>query len=144
MGYLICMKSIAHHSNWTRKRKIRRNLNKKKTNKKQDIHFLCLFNYRDCPSGNYLCDIYCIETEKKTNKKKTKLYGRNHSQKSFNDSRKRENKMHTFSENSSGVPAFLAKLWRLVEDEETNNLIYWSSVSKVRIHLKRNMYISKL
>lgn len=39
--------------------------------------------------------------------------------------------MHTFSENSSGVPAFLAKLWRLVEDEETNNLIYWSSVSKL-------------
>lgn len=37
--------------------------------------------------------------------------------------------MHTFSENSSGVPAFLAKLWRLVEDEETNNLIYWSAVS---------------
>lgn len=38
--------------------------------------------------------------------------------------------MHTFSENSSGVPAFLAKLWRLVEDDETNNLIYWSAVSK--------------
>lgn len=37
--------------------------------------------------------------------------------------------MHTFSENSSGVPAFLAKLWRLVEDEETNHLIYWSAVS---------------
>lgn len=37
--------------------------------------------------------------------------------------------MHTFSENSAGVPAFLAKLWRLVEDEETNNLIYWSAVS---------------
>lgn len=44
--------------------------------------------------------------------------------------------MHTFSENSSGVPAFLAKLWRLVEDEETNNLIYWSAVSKVRFHWK--------
>lgn len=38
--------------------------------------------------------------------------------------------MHTFSENSAGVPAFLAKLWRLVEDEETNNLIYWSAVSE--------------
>lgn len=37
--------------------------------------------------------------------------------------------MHTFSENSAGVPAFLAKLWRLVEDEETNNLIDWSAVS---------------
>lgn len=38
-------------------------------------------------------------------------------------------KMHTISESSSGVPAFLAKLWRLVEDEETNNLIYWNAVS---------------
>lgn len=37
--------------------------------------------------------------------------------------------MHTISESSSGVPAFLAKLWRLVEDEETNNLIYWNAVS---------------
>lgn len=37
--------------------------------------------------------------------------------------------MHTVSENSSGVPAFLAKLWRLVEDDETNNLIYWNAVS---------------
>lgn len=38
--------------------------------------------------------------------------------------------MHTFGENSgSGVPAFLAKLWRLVEDEDTNNLIYWNAVS---------------
>jgi hypothetical protein len=35
--------------------------------------------------------------------------------------------MHTFGE--TGVPAFLAKLWRLVEDEETNDLIGWSSVS---------------
>lgn len=45
------------------------------------------------------------------------------------ENRKQPAKMHTFSENSSGVPAFLAKLWRLVEDEETNNLIYWSAVS---------------
>ncbi|TMW50483.1 hypothetical protein DOY81_004479, partial [Sarcophaga bullata] len=34
--------------------------------------------------------------------------------------------MHTFSETGAGVPAFLAKLWRLVEDPETNNLICWS------------------
>ncbi|XP_055380838.1 heat shock factor protein isoform X2 [Condylostylus longicornis] len=34
--------------------------------------------------------------------------------------------MHTFSDTGAGVPAFLAKLWRLVEDPETNNLIYWS------------------
>ncbi|XP_073845042.1 heat shock factor isoform X2 [Musca autumnalis] len=34
--------------------------------------------------------------------------------------------MHTFGETGAGVPAFLAKLWRLVEDPETNNLICWS------------------
>uniref|UniRef100_A0A182JS34 HSF-type DNA-binding domain-containing protein n=1 Tax=Anopheles christyi TaxID=43041 RepID=A0A182JS34_9DIPT len=34
--------------------------------------------------------------------------------------------MHTFSETGS-VPAFLAKLWRLVEDSETNDLISWST-----------------
>ncbi|XP_055854708.1 heat shock factor protein isoform X2 [Episyrphus balteatus] len=34
--------------------------------------------------------------------------------------------MHTFSDTGAGVPAFLAKLWRLVEDPETNNLICWS------------------
>ena len=37
--------------------------------------------------------------------------------------------MHTF-DNSNAVPAFLAKLWRLVEDEETNNMISWSEVSQ--------------
>lgn len=37
--------------------------------------------------------------------------------------------MHTFSDSATGVPAFLAKLWRLVEDPDTNNLIYWQSVS---------------
>lgn len=37
--------------------------------------------------------------------------------------------MHTFGETGAGVPAFLAKLWRLVEDPETNNLICWSKVS---------------
>ncbi|XP_035893272.1 probable serine/threonine-protein kinase yakA isoform X6 [Anopheles stephensi] len=35
--------------------------------------------------------------------------------------------MHTFSETGAGVPAFLAKLWRLVEDTETNDLISWST-----------------
>ncbi|TDG51093.1 hypothetical protein AWZ03_002456 [Drosophila navojoa] len=34
--------------------------------------------------------------------------------------------MHTVGETGSGVPAFLAKLWRLVEDSDTNNLICWS------------------
>lgn len=31
---------------------------------------------------------------------------------------------------SSNVPAFLTKLWTLVEDPETNHLICWSTVSK--------------
>lgn len=30
----------------------------------------------------------------------------------------------------SNVPAFLTKLWTLVEDPDTNHLICWSSVSK--------------
>lgn len=39
--------------------------------------------------------------------------------------------MHTFADATagSGVPAFLAKLWRLVDEEQTNELIKWSSVS---------------
>lgn len=37
-------------------------------------------------------------------------------------------------ENNLGVPAFLAKLWRLVEDAETNELISWSQVN----HLIKN------
>lgn len=44
--------------------------------------------------------------------------------------------MHTFSETNagSGVPAFLAKLWRLVDEENTNELIKWSSVRKLKTH----------
>uniref|UniRef100_A0A0K8VNL3 Heat shock factor protein n=2 Tax=Bactrocera latifrons TaxID=174628 RepID=A0A0K8VNL3_BACLA len=34
--------------------------------------------------------------------------------------------MHTFSETGAGVPAFLAKLWRLVDDPDTNHLICWN------------------
>ena len=37
--------------------------------------------------------------------------------------------MHNLSQDSS-IPAFLAKLWRLVEDTNTNSLITWSSVLK--------------
>lgn len=37
--------------------------------------------------------------------------------------------MHTFTETGPGVPAFLAKLWRLVEDVTTDNLISWSPVN---------------
>lgn len=47
--------------------------------------------------------------------------------------------MHTFGENSgSGVPAFLAKLWRLVEDEDTNNLIYWNAVSVKSVKIAKS------
>ena len=31
---------------------------------------------------------------------------------------------------SNGVPAFLAKLWKLVEDPQSNQLISWSPVSR--------------
>ncbi|KAJ8670136.1 hypothetical protein QAD02_001395 [Eretmocerus hayati] len=34
--------------------------------------------------------------------------------------------MHTVSEMGSSVPAFLGKLWRLVEDPETDDLICWA------------------
>ena len=34
--------------------------------------------------------------------------------------------MHSFAEFGSNVPAFLAKLWKLVDDPETNELISWS------------------
>ncbi|XP_011496186.1 PREDICTED: heat shock factor protein 1-like isoform X2 [Ceratosolen solmsi marchali] len=34
--------------------------------------------------------------------------------------------MHTISEMGTSVPAFLGKLWRLVEDPETDDLICWS------------------
>jgi hypothetical protein len=33
------------------------------------------------------------------------------------------------SSGTSSVPAFLAKLWRLVEEQETNSLISWSQAS---------------
>ena len=37
-------------------------------------------------------------------------------------------KMHSVEEQGTNVPAFLAKLWKIVEDPETNDLICWSSV----------------
>lgn len=40
-----------------------------------------------------------------------------------------DTEMHTTSELGAGVPAFLAKLWKMVEDPKTNNLISWSPVS---------------
>lgn len=37
--------------------------------------------------------------------------------------------MHTIPELGTSVPAFLAKLWKLVEDSDTDDLICWSPVS---------------
>lgn len=37
-------------------------------------------------------------------------------------------KMHSVEELGTNVPAFLAKLWKIVEDPGTNELIGWSSV----------------
>jgi heat shock transcription factor 1 len=36
--------------------------------------------------------------------------------------------MHSIEELGTNVPAFLAKLWKIVEDPETNDLICWSPV----------------
>lgn len=36
--------------------------------------------------------------------------------------------MHSITEVGSNVPAFLAKLWKLVEDTEFDELICWSEV----------------
>lgn len=44
-------------------------------------------------------------------------------------------------ETSAGVPAFLAKLWRLVEDKETNDLISWSAVSFKNDEIKKHLCI---
>lgn len=47
-------------------------------------------------------------------------------------------------ETAAGVPAFLAKLWRLVEDKETNDLISWSSVRVIKFHeIKNKTYFSR-
>lgn len=36
--------------------------------------------------------------------------------------------MHTVGDATSSVPAFLGKLWKLVEDPSTNHLISWNAV----------------
>lgn len=41
----------------------------------------------------------------------------------------RSRAMHPVAEMGTSVPAFLGKLWRLVEDPETDDLICWSPVS---------------
>lgn len=45
--------------------------------------------------------------------------------------------MHGLENSGLGVPAFLAKLWRLVDDPETNSLIYWSQVRSLKISLNQ-------
>jgi heat shock transcription factor 1 len=37
-------------------------------------------------------------------------------------------KMRSVEELGTNVPAFLAKLWKIVEDPQTNDLICWSPV----------------
>lgn len=41
--------------------------------------------------------------------------------------------MRSVVEIGAGVPAFLGKLWKLVNDTETNHLISWSPVSVFQI-----------
>lgn len=55
-------------------------------------------------------------------------------------------KMHSVEELGTNVPAFLAKLWKLVEDPETNDLICWSSVcnKQSQISLSSNHAFVKL
>jgi hypothetical protein len=43
------------------------------------------------------------------------------------------------SQGGSHVPAFLAKLWKLVDDTPTNDLIYWSEVSLVLVDLQQKL-----
>lgn len=38
--------------------------------------------------------------------------------------------MHTVGDATSSVPAFLGKLWKLVEDPSTNHLISWNAVRR--------------
>lgn len=47
-----------------------------------------------------------------------------------------ENRSFTIS---SGVPAFLAKLWKLVDDPSSDHLISWSSVIIHNAHLQHNV-----
>lgn len=43
--------------------------------------------------------------------------------------------MRSVVEIGASVPAFLGKLWKLVNDSETNQLISWSPVSNFVIRL---------
>lgn len=37
--------------------------------------------------------------------------------------------MYTFEDKGDSVPAFVAKLWKIVEDPKTDDMIYWGVVS---------------
>lgn len=71
----------------------------------------------------FLVDLRTLATNSNELKLKAK------SPKSTNNDNSIRPKM--LSANSSSVPAFLAKLWRLVDDPHTNHLIFWSKVSKL-------------
>lgn len=49
--------------------------------------------------------------------------------------------MRTVTEIETNVPAFLGKLWKLVEDPETDDLICWSIVSIYNYY--HNVFIVK-
>lgn len=48
--------------------------------------------------------------------------------------------MHSIEELGTNVPAFLVKLWKIVEDPETNDLICWSAVCDQKYY--RNITLS--
>lgn len=50
--------------------------------------------------------------------------------------------MHSITEVGSNVPAFLAKLWKLVEDAEFDELICWSEVRYFHGVLHHILYIN--
>ncbi|XP_071566100.1 uncharacterized protein [Temnothorax nylanderi] len=56
----------------------------------------------------------------------------------------RDAEMHKTSELSSSVPAFLAKLWKMVEDPKTNNLISWSSNGRSFFIRNQSKFTSEL
>lgn len=44
--------------------------------------------------------------------------------------------MRSATEAGEGVPAFLAKLWKLVDDLRTNHLISWAQVCNTDVSLR--------
>ncbi|XP_018048747.1 PREDICTED: heat shock factor protein 1-like isoform X3 [Atta colombica] len=53
-------------------------------------------------------------------------------------------KMRTTSNLGANVPAFLAKLWKMVEDPDTNNLISWSPGGNTFLIKNQSVFTSKL